>query len=255
MEQIRTKKLIEYLQHLAPRFFKERMLGASTEKIKKLEEAAMTQLSDSHKEFLTAFGGTPAQALNPFLNDRDYCVDNLLDAYAWQNEFGEILPPGIVYFSSSDILSETIMLRHAKNLHIEPEVGDIRPETGEFICKDLPFVSWLESFAFFFRISQPEYQLGITPIWDKTAERWLGESEVFWRLLESMGFRIIFSFENGTRCVDRGDMAAIIYSDGSGNLAGDNLKDLRKIYGVLNKNLRLKTDLKHENDHLRAPRD
>lgn len=250
----RTRNLITYLRNLAPDFFQSRMYGASADDVARLEETAKTQMSDCHKEFLLAFGNTPATMLNPFLNDRDYCINTLLSAYSWHHEYTQPIPSGIVYFSASEILSETILLRHGETTEVDPEVGDIRPETGDFIAKDLRFVSWLEWFAFVFRISQPDHQVGFEALWDETRLRWVAEPEMTWEILNSMGFKEIFIFENGIRCADRGDVAAILHDDGSGTLAGDDLEELREIQRVLTEDLPVRLRLTQENYRMYAPR-
>ena len=250
-----VREIFDYLRHLAPEFFGDRMRGASMEEIARLEDAAGTQLTESHREFLAAVGATPAQDLNPFLNDRDYCVETLLAAYAEFEDEGDRLPPGIVFFSSSEILGEYIFLRHTESLDMEPEIGDINFETGEFISREVGrFESWLRWFAFVFRISQPEHQFELRPPWDETAGCWRGEADKCWRLLEGMGLRIIFSLDNGTRCADSGALVAIIYSDGSGRLAGDNLWDLWRVQAVLKEHFQIMIKPVHESDRLRAPR-
>lgn len=250
-----TKEIFTYLRSLAPEFFNERMRGASAEEIAQLENVARTPLTESHREFLAAIGATPAQALNPFLNDRDYCVETLLSAYAELDENEERLPPNIVYFSSSEILGENIFLRQAESLDLAPEIGDIRFETGEFISRKIGrFESWLRWFAFVFRISQPEYQFELRPPWDATAGCWRGEPLRCWKLLEGVGFKLIFSLEDGTRCADSGGVAAIISPDGSGTLAGDDLTELVRLQVLLNDHIQVMVKRKPEDDRMRAPR-
>jgi hypothetical protein len=248
--------LVAYLHTLAPSFFEEQMRGASPGEIARLEEAAGTRHTVSHRDFLYAFGGTPAQALNPFLNDRDYCVETLVKEYADLHEAGESLPSGVVYFSSSSILGEYIFLRHGRSLDIEPDIGDIDFETGQFVTREIGrFESWLWWFAFKFRLAQPEIEIELIPPWDRTEQRWLGEPEICWELLEGMGLKLVFSLENGTRCADRGDVAAIIHPDGSGSLAGDDFVELEKIQDVLREHLDVSLKPKPQSRRLRAPRE
>ena len=255
MADQRTQALIDYLRTLAPAFFERRMKGASLEEVARLEDAAGTPLSNSHVEFLLAAGNTPARMLNPFLNDRDYCITNLLSVYASHREFGPPLPGGVVYFSSSAILNETIMLRQTANLDVPPEVGDIRPETGQFVRQETSFASWLESFAFAFRISQPEHQVAFAAEWDARNRRWLGAPEDCWQILQGMGFREIFHFENGTRCAERGDVAATLYDDGSGVLAGDDRDEIEEIRRVLAEELPVRLRLTTASHRMHAARE
>ena len=90
------REIVDYLRRLAPAFFAERMRGASDLDIRRLAEAARAPLCESHREFLLLMGATPATALNPFLNDRDYCVDTLLAAYSDMDLADERLPERIV---------------------------------------------------------------------------------------------------------------------------------------------------------------
>lgn len=245
-------ELAEYLRALSPNFFNERIVGASEEEINLLEEVARTRFTDIHREFLRVFGGTQSQELNPFLNDRDFCVETLLKAYAGHNEADEPLPDGIDYFSSTD--ESNIFLRHAEKLNMEPELGNLVPETNEFVKYDM-FGSWLHGFAFTFRISQPVYQLALKPVWDKHLKRWLGEPEMLCKLLKQLDFKLIFTLEGDVNCLDRGDVAAIIYADGSGRLAGDNLGNLLEIHKLLNKHSQVSYFQPQEGERMYAARD
>lgn len=232
------------------------MRGASAGDIARLEDAAKTPLSDSHREFLTIIGSTPVQALNPFLNDCDYCIDTLVAAYAIHEEAKEPLPSGIVYFSSSDIAGSNIFLRHGKTPASEPEIGDIRFETEEFICKRIGrFESWLRWSAFEFQIGQKAHEFDLKPPWDETTRRWLGEPDRCWNLLEQMGFRLIFSLDNGTRCGDNGKVAAMIYSDGSGSLASDEIQHLWRLRDALKKHLTITIKPEPQGNRLHSPRE
>src|SRR5262245_6849676 len=236
------KELIEYLRRLAPRFFAERMRGASADQIDSVEQAAGARLTDSHREFLAACGMTPAQALNPFLTDRDFGVPALLRAYEeWSEtteETGDTLPPGVVVFSNSDILGEYIYLRHEARLDIDPEIGDIDPETGELGVKpERHLLNFFQYFAFTSRRSQGKHILELVPYWDAERERFFGDADATWQLLMQLGLEPVFSFEDGSRCADGGALAAVVQHDGSGMISGDDMKYLRRAGIVLHRSL------------------
>lgn len=225
--------IFNYLTSLAPRFFAEHMEGATEQEISRLETAAGTNLSYSHREFLRIAGNTPAQALNPFLNDRDYCITTLLNEYSYLQEVKEKIPKGIVFFSSSKILGENIFLRHGKTLQDEPDVGDIDFNNEKFICRDVkPFDHWLSSSVFFFRIGQFKHKLRLQ-IKLASANSSL-ELQTCINTLVNMGCRRVFSLYSGTQCLDRGDLAVTIYADGSGKLASNNLWLLQEAQNKLN---------------------
>jgi hypothetical protein len=122
-----TASIIAYLRSLAPELFAARMRGASEAEILRLEQAAGLRMSDGHRELLRAMGMTPARVLNPFLNDRDFCVDTLVAEYEYVRREEIVLPPGVVYFSSSEITGSNIFLRHGASFSDDPEIGDIHP--------------------------------------------------------------------------------------------------------------------------------
>jgi hypothetical protein len=249
------REIVDYLRRLAPAFFAERMRGASDLDIRRLAEAARAPLCESHREFLLLMGATPATALNPFLNDRDYCVDTLLAAYSDMDLADERLPERIVFFSSSDILGETLFLRNGQHPDEDPEIGDIRFETGEFILRDkVRFENWLRWFAFVFRLSQPEHQLAFAPPWNGEQRRWEGDPVNIERILGNLGLQPTFRLIDGMLCLDRGDVAVSLHDDGSGTLAGDDLQELRKIANVLDDHVSLSFSLEATHDRLHAPR-
>ena len=119
-----TASIIAYLRSLAPEFFAARMRGASEVEILHLEKVAGLRMSDGHREFLRAMGKTPARVLNPFLNDRDFCVATLVTEYEYLRKEATDLPPGVVYFSSSEITGSNIFLRHGADSSDDPEIGE-----------------------------------------------------------------------------------------------------------------------------------
>lgn len=239
MSKKSVNSIFEYLTGLAPKFFAERMISATEKEISRLEIAAGTSLSDSHYEFLRIAGNTPAQALNPFLNDRDYYISALLSEYAYLQEMNEPLPQGIVYFSSSEILGENIFLRHGEDPADEPDVGGIDFETERFVCRTVkPFDHWLSSFAFAFRIGQFKHQL-IVQIEFSTNDKHV-EIRSCMEVFLSLGCDHVFSLYSGIECFDNGEIAAILYADGGGELAGHNLWKLQQIQDLLDDKLNVR---------------
>ncbi|MDC0675875.1 SMI1/KNR4 family protein [Nannocystis radixulma] len=254
------QELTGYLRMLAPKFFSERMRGASVSEIDRLELAAGTPLSEEHREFLRLMGATPIQALNPFLNDRDFCVETLLEAYAQRVDANEPLPPRIVYFSSSDILGETIFLRNGNEPGDDSEIGDLRYVSDDYTAPEFVpdfysrFAGFLQSFAFGFRMDQFEHQVAFRSPWDDERERWEGDPTTCGRVLASLALQPTFSIAGKKWCLDRGDVVASYYHDGSGRLAGDDMTELQKIADVLDDHLRLTFSLVGGRDRMRAPR-
>ena len=77
---------------------------------------------------------------------------------------GLVLPPGVVYFSSSEITGSSIFLRHGAAPFDDPEIGDIHPKTGAFVLLDAGrFESCLRWHAFFFRMNQRDNELHMRP--------------------------------------------------------------------------------------------
>ena len=236
------RELEAYLRKLAPRFFAERMRGASDTDIAGLEAAAGTTLSESHREFLRVMGATPATVLNPFLTDRDFCVATLVADHAFMRANEECLPSHIALFSSSDLLGERIFLKHGASLADEPEVGDVSELalTAEFFPKDnAKFESWLQSGAFWFRLSQAEHQLALSSPYDDELQRFVGKREDVEPLLVGIGLHPLFRGGDNSVCLERGDVAAQLFADGSGRLAGDDAQELERIAAVLREQLPL----------------
>lgn len=254
------QELADYLQRLAPKFFWERMRGASASEIDRLELAARTPLSEEHREFLRLMGATRSQALNPFLNDRDFCVETLLEAYAQRADANEPLPPKIVYFSSSEILGETIFLRNGDDPGDDSEIGDLRYVSEDYTAPEFVpdyysrFAGFLQSSAFGFRMDQFEHQVAFRPPWDDERGQWEGDPTTCGRVLASLGLQPTFSIAGKKWCIDRGDVAASYYHDGSGRVAGDDMTELQKIADVLDDHLRLAFSLVGDRDRMRAPR-
>lgn len=252
--------IVDYLRALAPVFFAERMRGASEHEIHRLEQITGT-LADSHKEFLSHFGATPATALNPFMNDRDFAVATLVKEYT-EPPIGK-LPPGVVLFSSSDILGEVIFLRNGQQPSDEPELGELRFEEGHtemsmgrFVPRSQSlFHSWLRWSAFAFRASQPEYSLSFRPRWNVEKSAWESDTSTVLQTFDEFELVPLFDLLDGLRCFDRGDVVASLESDGSGRLVADDLSELERMRDRLLERTFLEFHLNSPSERMFAPRE
>lgn len=260
MNSNEVQDIVDYLRTLAPVFFVERMRGASEQEINRLEQIAGT-LADSHKEFLRHFGATPATALNPLMNDRDFAVATLVRDYT-EPPMGK-LPPGVVMFSSSDILGEVIYLRNGQTPGDEPEIGDLSFEEdrtemwmGRFVPRTQSlFHSWLRWNAFEFRASQPEYSLSFRARWNVEKSVWESDASAILQTFVEIGLLPLFDLLDGFRCFDRGDVVSSLQTDGSGRLVGDDLSELERIRDRLLERTFLEFHLNSPSERMFAPRD
>lgn len=251
-----TASLIAYLRALAPEFFAARMRGASEADILRLEQAAGLRMSDGHREFLRAMGATPARVLNPFLNDRDFCIDTLVAEYEQARREGLVLPPGVVYFSSSEITGSNIFLRHGAAPSDDPEIGDIHPKTGAFVLVDAGhFEGYLQWHAFFFRMNQLDNELHVRPPWNAEHERWEGNPAACRGLLEGQGFERVFTIGAHAECFEHDSIAVFLYHDGSMAMAGDDLEALNERAEAMATETRLVIERIPNRGRLRAPRE
>jgi len=251
-----TASVIAYLRSLAPEFFAARMRGASETEILRLERVAGLRMSDGHREFLRAAGKTPARVLNPFLKDRDFCIETLVTEYEHLRREGASLPPGIVYFSSSEITGSNIFLRHGPDSSDDPEIGDIAPETGQFIPLDAGhFESYLRWHAFHFRMNQLDHELHVRPLWNADKERWEGNPDKCREILESQGFQRLFIVGGNSECFDHEGVAVALYHDGAMAMAGDDPDALMRRAEVMASETRLVIEPVPHLGRLRAPRE
>ena len=252
------EELLKYLMRLAPSFFSSRMRGASPEEIAELEKIANRHFCDSYRAFLSVMGRTPAQALNPFLNDRDFEIDTIKRAYEEARERvmedGLFLPDSVIFFSASDILGENIFLRQPTKPDGDLEIGDLRWVTGEFIIwSNKTLENWLFSLSFWFRLAQLDHLREFCAPWSEKDQTWKGQPERYLEIMANLGFKIVFEFPNGFVCHERGDMAAIAHTAStSGDIACDDVKELERISAILADNLNL--SLSYVPDRLRAPK-
>lgn len=251
-----TAFVIEYLCSLAPEFFAARMRGASEVDILRLEQAAELRMSDGHRELLRAMGSTPARVLNPFLNDRDFCIDTLVVEYEQARREGLVLPRGVVYFSSSEITGSNIFLRHGAAPSDDPEIGDIHPKTGAFMLLDAGhFESYLQWHAFFFRMNQLDNEIHVRPPWNAELERWEGNHDECRELLVAQGFERVFTIGANSECFEHDGIAASLYHDGSVAMAGDDLEALTQRAEGMAAKTRLIIERIPNRGRLRAPRE
>ncbi len=252
-----TASIIAYLRTLAPEFFAERMRGASEAEILRLEQVAGLRMSDGHREFLRAMGMTPARVLNPFLNDRDFCIETLVAEYEYLGREQISLPPGVVYFSSSEITGSNIFLRHGSDPSDDPEIGDLHPKSNEFVGLDAGHLeSYLCWFAFVFRTSQLDYELHVRPRWNEEESRWDGDPDKCRQLLEDLGFERVLALSMNTRseCLEHDGVAVALYRDGAMGMAGDDLDELKRIAEALAAQTPLVIEPVPSRGRLRAPR-
>ncbi|MEZ4452527.1 MAG: hypothetical protein R3B09_23890 [Nannocystaceae bacterium] len=248
--------LMDYLRALAPSFFAARMRGAADAEIERFERAAGERLSDGHREFLRHAGSTPPQALNPFLYDRDYCVDTLVAEYDGWRAAGQAFPPGIVYFSSSEITGETLFLRRGESLADDPEIGDLLDDGATFRRNArVSLVSYLRWFAFIFRCGQLAHGLDICPRWDRENQRWLGDRAAMRDILGRLGFTTRFELGDGCEQLDGDRSAATLESDGSATIFSDDGAALRRFAAALQVELDLGVTRIAASARLLAPRE
>jgi hypothetical protein len=248
--------IIAYLRSLAPRFFAARMRGASGADILQLEQAASLRMTDGHRELLRTMGNTPARVLNPFLNDRDFCIDTLVAEYGSLRREGISLPPGVAYFSSSEITGSNIFLRHGADPSDDPEIGDIHPKTGELILiTERTLESYVRWHAFRHRMNQLDYELLVRPVWNAAEERWEGDHAKYHELLAAQGFAPVFHISDGTKCLEHDGIAVALCPDGSMGMAGDDLDELKRRAQLLAAQTRLVIEPVPSRSRLRAPRE
>jgi hypothetical protein len=251
-----TASIIAYLRVLAPEFFATRMRGASEAEILRLEQAAGLRMSDGHREFLRAMGMTPARVLNPFLNDRDFRVETLVAEYEYIRREEIVLPPDVVYFSSSEITGSNIFLRHGASPSDDPEIGDIHPKTGKLVLLDAGHLeSYLRWHVFFFRMNQLDHELHVRPRWNAEAERWEGDPDKCRELLEAQGFERVFTIGTNSECYEHEGVAAFLYHDGAMAMAGDDLDELKRRAEAMATETRLIIERVPNAGRLRAPRE
>lgn len=247
--------IIDYVRSLAPQFLATRMKGATDADILRLEAAAGTRMSDGHREFLRQVGATPAGLLNPFLHDRDFCVDTLVAEYESWKKVGQTFPAGIVYFSASELTGSNIFLRHSNSLADDPEIGDIADDFRTFVINDRRTLeSYLRWFAFMFRLGQFDHAVEVGPRWNPRENRWEGNPKRMREMLAGMGFTTRFLIEDGSEDLDGDNLAATFYSNGSVLIAGDDYHELVRLGDKLMAELNVQLTDVARRERLLAPR-
>jgi len=232
------------------------MRGASEAQIQKLEHIAGLRMSDGHREFLRAMGMTPARVLNPFLNDRDFCIDTLIEQFEINRREKISLPPGVAYFSSSDITGSNIFLRLGADPKDDPEIGDLHPETNELVLFDAGhFESFLGWHAFHFRENQFDHELHARPRWNPERERWEGDPSRCRDWLTAQGFELVVSVGHNAECYEHGGVAISLFHDGSMSFTGDDFDELVKRARSMPPDIKLEIETVPSAGRLRAPRE
>jgi len=258
MGRTRIEDLNGYLIKLAPTFFSTYAKGAVQEDISELEEFARRTFCESYKTFLQFFGRTPAQALNPFLNNRDFEIETIKKAYSLAQEdceeSGYCMPESIIFLSSSDILGEVIYLKQPELPSGDPDIGYLDWETGKLHPNySGKFEEWLFSLAFEFKLAQFDYMREFESPWNKKDQVWMGQPEQYMKTMDDLGFEVVFEFTNGTVFHESNGVAVMAHlKDTSGRIACNDELKVEKISGLLAYNLNLTISLSPE--RLRAPK-
>ena len=252
-----TAAVLDYLRSRAPDFFAERVRSATDADVARLEQAAGVRMSEGHREFLRVMGNTPAGVLNPFVNDRDFSIDNLIAEYASMRTQGFVIPKGFVYFSSSEITGSTIFLKQADEPTADPEIGDLAPDTRRFIPHDAQhFEAFLRWHAFHFRMNQLDEELLVGPRWDPKTARWEADLERSRDAVLAEGFEPVFGVpESYCEYFEDDGIAIALYHAGGMAVAGDDPEVLRSRAEALAGPLGVTSERVPGRTRLRAPRD
>lgn len=251
------KAMMDELVGSAPKFFAERMVGASEQEISKLEAAAGTALSDGHRTLLHYLGGTEPDELDVFLFGRDLSVEKLLKCY---EKNGPPLP-GMVYFSY--VQEQLLVLKHQGTINDDPFLGGFgwedgaESDSGKFYFLDPEEEQHLEDYILMwlndFRIAQPEFCVS----WNgpKDCPDWSQPYEDTFAVLTQMGFLAIASHPTST-FLSRGLECTELFSDGSATMASDDMNEIKRIMAVLDDHTYIEgLHLKPANRRVRAPRE
>lgn len=258
MGKVRIEELYSYLMELAPIFFSSQMKGASQEDISGLEEVANRTFNESYRTFLHFFGRTSAQALNPFLNDRDFEIETIKDAYQIAHEdcmeFGYCMPESIIFFSSSDILGEVIYLRQPVELDGNPDIGYLDWDTGELHLNSFEkFEDWLFFLAFRFKLAQLDYMKDFSILGSNKTQALAGCSERYMETMNNLGFKLVFELLDGTVCHESTDVSILCHTDDiSGSIASNDEGKVEKISGLLAYHLNM--TISNSPGRVRAPK-
>lgn len=248
-------EVIDYLFSLAPDFFAARVRPATAQDLVKVEAAARTPMSAMQRAFMLRLGNTPPRALNPWLLDRDWSCERLVETYVDDDATQWVRPEGLVYFSSSLVLGANIYLRHGPSLDDEPEVGDWDADAERLVLNSTPrFVGFLQWYAFNFRLGQPDHQLSVSPLWNYDELRWEGNAQACRDVLETLGLTRRFKIVGGVECWDAEGCAAHLYDDASMMIASDDPQWLKSLSEALREAAPMKIAQTPQGERLRAPR-
>ncbi len=220
-------RLLQYLVALAPEFFGARIKPATQEEVDRLAAAAMRPLPPYHRDFLLAFGNTPTDAIDPFLNGRAFNIGALSRGYERLARCGANIPEDVSIFSAPEYLDEFEFLQSQDDREAQVLIGTVNFDSGEFFPDEVSVLEdHLLEFAFTFRIAQLDHVLDFVPRSDMSPDPGL-------QVMARMGLAPVFRLSAGVTCLEGGPWASVIFSDGSGHIASDDHRALLEICELL----------------------
>lgn len=228
MRSTDVNSLTGYLLEIAPQFFTESMKPATEAEIDALAKAAGRSLPSYHRELLRVLGRTQTDALNPFLNGRGFSIAELLSGYADLAEYGTQMPPQISLFSTSESFSEFLFLKQSDaDIGASPALGSLDLDSGEFVPHHIGTLAhYLVAFTFAFRLAQFDHLYSFSPRSHMKPEPALA-------VLHQMGLRPVFEIPQGRLCLEGNQFAAVVHSDGSGQVACEDPRALLDLCELL----------------------
>lgn len=227
MEDARILRLTSYLLSIAPEHFSAGIEPATEADIAALEATSGRPSLGYHRAFLLAMGNTPAGALDPFLNGRVFNIEALKVGYRDLAGSGLELPADLTLFSAPDSYSEFEFVRSRGAPDVEQEIGTLDFDSLEFTPERVgKLEDYVLKFAFTFRMGQFDHIRTFVP-----RSRW--EPGPCQQVLAGKGMSPVFQFADGTTCYEGGPWAAVVYYDGSGDVASDDRAALFGLCGEL----------------------
>lgn len=222
-----TLEPFDYLLKLAPEFFGSRLRPARLGDIEHLQAKAMRPLPRYHRDFLHIAGGTPANSLDPFLNGRHFNIDAILGGYELLTQYDLMIPEQISIFSASEDIDQFQFLYQEHDDQSPLRLVTLDLDSGEFIPDELETLqNYLLDFAFAFRVAQLDHIRNFSPRGDRRAAPGL-------TLMHRMGLSPVFHLPPQQTCLEGGPWASVIFRDGSGHIASDDLQALLEICELL----------------------